>query len=272
MRARALVPERTTGQGGESRSILDILGKHSGNRGKNGVGDSFSLPNAAGARTNREARRDQGDHLMSGSLIRLVGTIAIVAAIGGVPDADLSDDDLTERITRRGESVAASRTAQEAFGMLFERHGPSLRAFLSARVGRDDLDDLEQDVWCRVWEHLPALFHGGNFRAWLYRIARNAAIDHLRKRRDDVLEEPDALIDPRSEPPDARITEQGQHDTLQHSIARLDATSRMLLQARLAGEPYADICHRLAIAPAQAHRLFHNVKAQLRRCVQQQSR
>ena len=52
-------------------------------------------------------------------------------------------------------------------------HGPLLRAFLSGRVARASLDDLDQDVGQKVWARLPDRYRPGNFRAWLHQVARD---------------------------------------------------------------------------------------------------
>jgi RNA polymerase sigma factor (sigma-70 family) len=81
-------------------------------------------------------------------------------------------------------------------GTLFERHARSLRQYLRAVTGRPDLaDDLAQDVFVRVVQSAGAYEPRQRDRAWLFRIARNAAIDHhrraaVRPRSDEKRQEP----------------------------------------------------------------------------------
>ncbi len=42
-------------------------------------------------------------------------------------------------------------------------------------------EDVTQAVFLKVWTS-PELFHGGNFAAWIVRVARNRALDVLRSR------------------------------------------------------------------------------------------
>jgi RNA polymerase sigma-70 factor (ECF subfamily) len=44
-------------------------------------------------------------------------------------------------------------------------------------------DDLVHDVLLKALTQMPALEEGARLRAWLYRIARNAIVDHYRSRR-----------------------------------------------------------------------------------------
>jgi len=59
--------------------------------------------------------------------------------------------------------------------------GRWVRAVVFGVVGRaDDLDDICQRVWIQVWRECRRLDDTSRWRAWLYRIARNASTDALR--------------------------------------------------------------------------------------------
>ena len=47
-------------------------------------------------------------------------------------------------------------------------------------VGRDDADDVTQDVFVRAWRALPAYRGDASARTWLLAIARRACADHVR--------------------------------------------------------------------------------------------
>ena len=48
---------------------------------------------------------------------------------------------------------------------------------------RDDALDLSQEIFVKVFQALDRYNPEYKFSTWLFRIAGNAAIDHLRKRR-----------------------------------------------------------------------------------------
>jgi len=52
-------------------------------------------------------------------------------------------------------------------------------------------EDLFQQTWIRLMEKIGSYDARRNFEAWLFAIARNLAIDHLRRRRGISLDEPD---------------------------------------------------------------------------------
>ncbi len=80
----------------------------------------------------------------------------------------------------------AQRGDPAAFGQIFDEfHGPIYR-FIASRVGRpSDAEDLTQLVFVKALEALPRYqARGVPFGGWLFRLARNATIDHIRTRRD----------------------------------------------------------------------------------------
>jgi RNA polymerase sigma factor (sigma-70 family) len=135
-------------------------------------------------------------------------------------------------------------------------------------VQRSDLDDTHQGVWERVWQHLPGGFRGGNFRAWLHQVARNYIIDLGRKKRADLLSGDEDLRDECHTAPDERLLEEERATVLKRCIERLTADAAAIVRARLAGQSYEDVCPRLGLKTAQAHKLFHQAKEQLRLCVE----
>jgi RNA polymerase sigma-70 factor (ECF subfamily) len=53
-----------------------------------------------------------------------------------------------------------------------------------------DAEDLFQQTWVRVAERIRQYDPQRNFDGWLFSVARNLAIDHLRRVRPDSLDEP----------------------------------------------------------------------------------
>lgn len=71
---------------------------------------------------------------------------------------------------QQGDRLAADR--------LIRDHDAWVRSAIYAATGRADLvDDIAQQVWTRVWQRLGTLENPQRLRAWLYSVARNAAID-----------------------------------------------------------------------------------------------
>ena len=152
-------------------------------------------------------------------------------------DADwqeLTDEQLAEQVAGRNGSPSAMRMAKNAFEQLYGRHSRLLLAFLSSRIRRSDLEDVHQIVWRRVWEKLPDGFHGGNLRAWLYRIARNHLIDTARRiekvpEADD--DNPTQMKDYRTMAPVEYLIEREYGDALQSCLGKIDQLQADVVRA-----------------------------------------
>jgi RNA polymerase sigma-70 factor (ECF subfamily) len=68
-------------------------------------------------------------------------------------------------------------TARGSWELLAERLG----AFIARRVPPQDVDDVLQDVLLRIHRSVRTLDDDSRFGPWVYRIARNAIIDVLRR-------------------------------------------------------------------------------------------
>jgi RNA polymerase sigma-70 factor (ECF subfamily) len=101
-----------------------------------------------------------------------------------------------------GADAALVRAAQagdaRAFGELYERYRQPLYRYCLARSGSShEAEDLVSEVFLKAMESLARYRDQGlPFIAFLYRVARNAAIDRTRKDKGSSLFE--MTIDPRS--------------------------------------------------------------------------
>ena len=73
---------------------------------------------------------------------------------------------------------------QERFSELVERYQARLINYLYRLVrNSDDAHDLAQEVFVRVYQALDRFDPSYRFSTWLFRVAQNAAIDQIRRRR-----------------------------------------------------------------------------------------
>ncbi len=71
---------------------------------------------------------------------------------------------------------------QYAFAQLFEQYHASILNYLHRMVSDRALaEDLTQDTFIKAYNALPRTKPDLAFKAWLYRIATNTAISHLRR-------------------------------------------------------------------------------------------
>ncbi|MBA2643862.1 MAG: RNA polymerase sigma factor, partial [Solirubrobacterales bacterium] len=74
--------------------------------------------------------------------------------------------------------------SQEAFNTIHERYRQRLFAYVRQMLGprsRQDAEDVLQDVFARAYTALLGDNREVNLRPWLYRVAHNRCIDHLRR-------------------------------------------------------------------------------------------
>lgn len=90
----------------------------------------------------------------------------------------MAHDDLPdEALMRRYQAGDAA-----AFATLMRRHLGRLFNFIARHTGnKATAEDLAQEVFLRVVERAADFKHEARFTTWLYTIARNQCIDHLRK-------------------------------------------------------------------------------------------
>ena len=73
---------------------------------------------------------------------------------------------------------------EDLYGVLVDRYKLRLFRFVSRYLGDpEDARDVTQEVFVKVYGALDSFDPRYRFSTWLFRIAGNAAIDHLRRRR-----------------------------------------------------------------------------------------
>lgn len=113
---------------------------------------------------------------------------------------------------------------------MVRRHDRWVRGVAFGVLGRaDDLDDVSQQVWTSVWRRIAEVRDVRNWRSWLYRLARNAALDAGRersRRRARMAEAAAAAAEAESSAPDlAMMANERQREVLD-AIAALPALYR----------------------------------------------
>src|SRR6266568_2747418 len=71
-----------------------------------------------------------------------------------------------------------------AFTILVNTYRRRTLGTIGRLIGRpDDVEDVAQEVFMRLYDSLGQLRHPQIFEPWLYRLTMNAALDYLRKRK-----------------------------------------------------------------------------------------
>jgi RNA polymerase sigma-70 factor (ECF subfamily) len=81
--------------------------------------------------------------------------------------------------------IASVEGSEEAFSELLGFYLKPVFNFVFRMAGNaKDAEDITQEVFIKLWKNLKKYEPGKNFKAWLFSIARNTAIDWLRKRKN----------------------------------------------------------------------------------------
>jgi RNA polymerase sigma-70 factor (ECF subfamily) len=143
--------------------------------------------------------------------------------------------------THGGEEARLIRAAQDdrsAFAPLYARYRDRVYAYLRTRtLTAEDAADLTQQVFLQAIDALPRYRPGrAPFAAWLFRIARNAAINHHRRHRDqipwDLLP---ASLQPRTEGGlEAHALQRERLEALEEVLCSCNAVTREMLALHFA--------------------------------------
>jgi RNA polymerase sigma-70 factor, ECF subfamily len=104
------------------------------------------------------------------------------------------DGTLTTGLNSDTQQIARGLRARDVLLLhaLVEQYQYRLVRYLIYLLGRrDEVDDLVQETWIRVLERGHSYDGRSRFEPWLFTIARNLTIDHLRRRRDLSLDPED---------------------------------------------------------------------------------
>ena len=97
-----------------------------------------------------------------------------------IADYIIAEDRQLVRLSLEGDHTA--------FEYLFNRYSEAIRRlFLQRLTSTIDADDLLQETFIKVYINLHRYSDSYTFGQWVYSIARNTLVDHLRRKSGDVL-------------------------------------------------------------------------------------
>jgi RNA polymerase sigma factor (sigma-70 family) len=163
-----------------------------------------------------------------------------------------------ERLAQR-----AARGDQAAFEQIYQRYHQDLYRFCLAMVGNPpDAQDALQNTMIKVLRSLPGEKRQIKLKPWLYRIARNEAVEILRRRRETAELEPEQM-------PVAALTETAEARerlrTLLADLEQLPERQRAALVMReLSGLDFDQIGTAFGTSAAVARQTLYEARLSLR--------
>lgn len=168
-------------------------------------------------------------------------------------DGDIRPGELECAITR------AKQNDPVALAYLYLRFADNVYGYARSLVGDEhEAEDIVQQVFARLITAIEAYEpRGVPFAAWLLRITRNMAIDHMRRRRA-VPTDSDVL------PDNAREDDAELAMALRDSLAELpDGQREVVVLRHVGGYSHAEIAARLQRTEQAVHALHHRGRRRL---------
>lgn len=196
--------------------------------------------------------------------------IALLAEAGGVRRrrfrrADQAEDHAGRDLERR--AIARAKAGDwDALHYLYVRHADDVQGFVQSIV-RDhhEAEDITQNVFAKLMKAIHKYEEREvPFAAWILRVARNAALDHLRSKRQIPVEE-------------VRVTDEGYDQTsfeysrsLKEALEGLPEAQREVLVLRhIAGLSPNEIADRLGKTEASIQGLHHRGRGALKQALRE---
>jgi len=181
-------------------------------------------------------------------------------------DSALPDE--RQQVSDKRLVAVAKSGDKSAFDELYKRHAEKM--FRTARRitrNREDAEDAVQECFLNAFVHLKSFDGRSQFSTWLTRIAVNAALMKLRKKRcrETPLENPEAsellpvnlLPDPSLNPED-RYAKSEREGIFRDAVATLRPGVRKVVEIQLQDRSLNEAAETLGISFAAAKaRLFH---------------
>jgi RNA polymerase sigma-70 factor (ECF subfamily) len=139
---------------------------------------------------------------------------------------------------------------RNAFGDLVRLHYPGVVRVVYRLCGDARLsEDMAQEAFLRAWINLSSFQPQSSLRNWFYRIAVNAALDVLRRRPEETLEDDTSqMLTDQKISPEAAMIEKENMTQVQQAIQSLPEAARSVLIFREYGElSYQEIANVLDV-------------------------
>ena len=176
---------------------------------------------------------------------------------------------MTQRDDNDAELVAKSLSGSDkAFRTLVERYQPLVYSVVRGVLGDSDTaEDVVQEVFIKVFKGLHTYRGDAKLSTWMYRIARNEAVNAGRRPTPQTTSVENVVLEaPAGEGPDEAFRKKAIRENLEQSLARLEDNYRLVLELRYMGEmSYAEIGDVMELPIGTVKTYIHRAKVELKR-------
>ncbi len=137
-------------------------------------------------------------------------------------------------------------------------------------VSGESNEDLEQEVYLKVWKNADKYQERGNLKSWIGTIARNVSKDYLKssaKKHEKLLEEDDTALDvvkDNKETPELKVIRNDRQERITKAVNHLKPKFReVIIYCEVYGYTYEDCAKKLKCPVGTIKSRLYNAKKQL---------
>ena len=174
------------------------------------------------------------------------------------------------------ELIARARLGEDdAFQSIFDRYSRPILSFIYDMTGKRDVaEELAQETFVRAYRNLGTLNDADKLSTWLFGIARNCALEHLRSRRREEhkveMDDPAVMNLSNSEPlPEGALLNKEFNQVIQRALAALDEDKRTVFTLKVFHQrSYEEIADITGFSIAKLKTDLHRARREMRRRLQ----
>ena len=137
-------------------------------------------------------------------------------------------------------------------------------------VSGESNEDLEQEVYLKVWKNADKYQERGNLKSWIGTIARNVSKDYLKssaKKHEKLLDEDDTALDvvkDNKETPELKVIRNDRQERITKAVNRLKPKFReVIIYREVYGYTYEECAKKLKCPVGTIKSRLYNAKKQL---------
>jgi RNA polymerase sigma-70 factor (ECF subfamily) len=140
---------------------------------------------------------------------------------------------------------------EEVVSLFLEFRHPLLRYMVSFGLPTHDAEEIVQEVFLALFQHLRRGKPRSNLRGWVFRVGHNLALKQRKRNRRSMLQSSEYAVENRQDPspgPDERLLSAQRQAQLLAVFEKLPELDRCCLNLRAEGLRYREIASVLGIS------------------------
>lgn len=157
--------------------------------------------------------------------------------------------------------MTTNQNQETFFKDIYQTYSPKVHRLCLGYTGNAmEADDLLQEVFIKAWQNLDKFRGDSQISTWIYRIAVNTCLHHLRSQKNKKNVDIDKTIIKKEEGTDDK---EQQIQLLYKCISELSEADRLIITLLLEEVSYSEIAEVTAISEGNLRVKIHRIKQQL---------